>query len=70
MRHYKKKHKDAFHVEGRSHLDMVFTVTRVVQSEEADGDARISSEAVIEDASVFPIDTEIETIMARALGLL
>ena len=49
---------------------MVFTVTRVVQSEEADGDARISSEAVIEDASVFPIDTEIETIMARALGLL
>ncbi len=43
MRHYKKKHKDVFHVEGRSLLDMGFTITRAVESAKADGD--ITSEA-------------------------
>jgi len=44
---------------------MSFTVTRVVESAQAYGDARITSEAVMEDASEFPIDTEIETATAR-----
>jgi hypothetical protein len=43
MRHYKKKHKDVFHLKGKSLLDMGFIVTRAVESAEAHGD--ITSEA-------------------------
>jgi len=43
MRHDKKKHKDVLHVKGMSLLDMIFNVTRAVDSAEVDGD--ITSEA-------------------------
>jgi len=65
MRHYKKKHKDVFHVEGMNLLDMGFSITRAIESSEANGDVHITSEAEMEDASEFSIDTETETITSR-----